>query len=196
MTRRRRAWLINGTLVAVVVLAAGGAGYFLFGNKLQLTSGDSASGLRTTTVRTGDVTQSVSANGTIASQSTAAADFGVSGTVATLEVGVGTKVTKGEILATLDTTTSQAAVDEAQAAVTAAQASVDAAQAASTASSSGTGNSGSGGTSTAQEQSQVASANSQLAQARSTLTRSRSCGSPATGWLPTSCAPRSPRSAS
>jgi macrolide-specific efflux system membrane fusion protein len=165
MTRRRRAWLINGTLVAVVVLAAGGAGYFLFGNKLQLTSSDSASGLRTTTVRTGDVTQSVSANGTIASQSTAAANFGVSGTVATLKVGVGTKVTKGEILATLDTTTFQAAVDEAQAAVTAAQASVDAAQAASTASSSG-----SGGTSTAQKQSQVASANSQLAQAQSTLT--------------------------
>lgn len=170
MTRRRRAWLINGTLVAVVVLAAGGAGYVLFGNELQLTSSDSTGGLRTTTVRLGDVTQSVSANGTIASQSTAAANFGVSGTVATLAVGVGTKVTKGEILATLDTTTFQAAVDEARAAVTAAQASVDAAQAASTTSSGGNGNGASSGTSTAQKQSQVASANAQLAQAQSTLT--------------------------
>jgi macrolide-specific efflux system membrane fusion protein len=171
MTRRRRSWLINGTLVAVVVVAAGGAGYLLFGNDLKLTGSDSTSGLRTSTVRRADVTQTVSANGTIASVSTAAANFGVAGTVATLKVGVGTKVTKGEILASLDTTTFQAAVDEAQAAVTAAQASVDAAESASTTSTgSGNGSGSSGTTSTAQKQSQIASANSQLAQAQSQLT--------------------------
>jgi macrolide-specific efflux system membrane fusion protein len=173
MTRRRRSWLINGTLVAVVVVAAGGAGYLLFGNDLKLTGSDSTSGLRTSTVRRADVTQTVSANGTIASVSTAAANFGVAGTVATLKVGVGTKVTKGEILASLDTTTFQAAVDEAQAAVTAAQASVDAAEsesASTTSTGSGNGSGSSGTTSTAQKQSQIASANSQLAQAQSQLT--------------------------
>src|SRR5262249_43722048 len=145
MSRRRRTWLINGTLVAVVVLAAGGAGYFLFGHDLRLTGSDSTNGLRTTTVRGGGVTQTVSANGAIASPSTPAATFGVAGTVSTLNVSVGSKVTKGQILATLDSSTFQASVDEAEAAVTAAQASVDAAQSASTGTGSGSG-SGSGST--------------------------------------------------
>ncbi|MEV5298408.1 efflux RND transporter periplasmic adaptor subunit [Amycolatopsis methanolica] len=57
---------------------------------------------RTTTVTTGKVTETVSATGTVASAYTADVDFRTSGEVESIDVAVGDVVTKGQKLATLD----------------------------------------------------------------------------------------------
>lgn len=110
MTRRRRSLLINGLLV-VVLLGAGVAGYLVF-------FGSSGSAQPTTT-RTAaaanrDVSETVTASGTVQSSFSAAASFGASGTVTEINVKVGDVVTKGQQLAKLDPTQAQLQVDIAQ----------------------------------------------------------------------------------
>jgi multidrug efflux pump subunit AcrA (membrane-fusion protein) len=102
---------------------------------------------------TSDVSQSVATTGTIQPKQRADLSFSVSGKVTTVAASVGQKVSKGAVLATLDTTTLTSAVNTAAAAVTAAQQQIAAV---------------SGGTAT-----QVASANAQLAQAESQLATAR-----------------------
>lgn len=110
MTRRRRSLLINGLLV-VLLLGAGVAGYLVF-------FGSSGSA-QTTTTRTAaaanrDVSEVVTASGTVQSSFSAAASFGASGTVTEINVKVGDTVTKGQQLARLDPTQAQWQVDIAQ----------------------------------------------------------------------------------
>ncbi|MGE5072621.1 MAG: efflux RND transporter periplasmic adaptor subunit [Anaerolineae bacterium] len=64
----------------------------------------------------------VSASGVIVPEPNAALSFPLTGTVKTVEVKSGDKVTKGQTLVTLDTTLWEAKVKEAQAALSAAQA--------------------------------------------------------------------------
>ncbi|WP_330276724.1 HlyD family efflux transporter periplasmic adaptor subunit [Lentzea sp. NBC_00516] len=111
MTRRRRSLLINGLLV-VVLLGAGVAGYLVF-------FGSSGNAQSTTTARTAaaanrDVSEVVTASGTVQSSFSAAASFGASGTVTEVNVKVGDAVTKGQQLAKLDPTQAQLQVDIAQ----------------------------------------------------------------------------------
>ncbi|MFJ5985690.1 efflux RND transporter periplasmic adaptor subunit [Lentzea sp. NPDC092896] len=111
MTRRRRSLLINGLLV-VVLLGAGVAGYLVF-------FGSSGNAQSTTTARTAaaanrDVSEVVTASGTVQSSFSAAASFGASGTVTEINVKVGDAVTKGQQLAKLDPTQAQLQVDIAQ----------------------------------------------------------------------------------
>ncbi|MEV6239254.1 HlyD family efflux transporter periplasmic adaptor subunit [Lentzea sp. NPDC051838] len=110
MTRRRRSLLINGLLV-VVLLGAGVAGYLVFFG--------SSGNAQTTTTRTAaaanrDVSEVVTASGTVQSSFSAAASFGASGTVTEINVKVGDVVTKGQQLARLDPTQAQWQVDIAQ----------------------------------------------------------------------------------
>jgi multidrug efflux pump subunit AcrA (membrane-fusion protein) len=98
---------------------------------------------------TSDLSQTVATTGTIQPKQRSDLSFTVSGKVTSVAATVGQKVSKGAVLATVDTTTLTSAVNTAAAAVTAAQQQLT---------------SVSGGTAT-----QIASANAQLAQAQSQL---------------------------
>jgi multidrug efflux pump subunit AcrA (membrane-fusion protein) len=98
---------------------------------------------------TSDLSQTVATTGTIQPKQRSDLSFTVSGKVTSVAATVGEKVSKGAVLATVDTTTLTSAVNTAAAAVTAAQQQLT---------------SVAGGTAT-----QVASANAQLAQAQSQL---------------------------
>lgn len=74
----------------------------------------------TFTVRSGDLSVVTSAAGTVQPINSRALTFGASGTLATLKVKAGTQVESGEVLATIDPTDAQAAVDSAQQALDAA----------------------------------------------------------------------------
>ena len=64
-------------------------------------------------VTQGDISQTVSATATVASSSTASANFVTSGTVTEIDVHVGDLVTKGQLLAKVDPTAAQSALDTA-----------------------------------------------------------------------------------
>ena len=69
--------------------------------------------LRVATVRVGSVDQTVETSGTISSSLKLTPSFASSGTVASVNVSVGQRVRKGQVLAKLDTTSLQADVDSA-----------------------------------------------------------------------------------
>jgi macrolide-specific efflux system membrane fusion protein len=110
MTRRRRSLLINGLLV-VVLLGAGVAGYLVFFGSSGSAQPTAA---RTAAAANRDVSETVTASGTVQSSFSAAASFGASGTVTEINVKVGDVVTKGQQLAKLDPTQAQLQVDIAQ----------------------------------------------------------------------------------
>ncbi|MGW6442038.1 efflux RND transporter periplasmic adaptor subunit [Lentzea sp. NPDC055074] len=110
MTRRRRSWVINGLLV-VVLLGAGVAGYLVFFGSSGSAQPTAA---RTAAAANRDVSEVVTASGTVQSSFSAAASFGASGTVTEINVKVGDVVTKGQQLAKLDPTQAQLQVDIAQ----------------------------------------------------------------------------------
>ncbi|GLZ36557.1 efflux RND transporter periplasmic adaptor subunit [Actinokineospora sp. NBRC 105648] len=91
---------MNGVL-AVVLVGLGVGGYFLFFD--TGTEPAAAATTRTAAATTRDVTETVTAAGTVQSGYTGAASFSSTGTVATVNVKVGDVVTKGQPLSTLDT---------------------------------------------------------------------------------------------
>lgn len=110
------------TIAAVVVLAAAG-----------LTTGlllSSSSGLQyqTEPATIGTVSQTVSLTGTIEPVSQADLNFGASGTVSAVSVQVGQKVSEGTVLATLETSSLVAQVDQAQAAYGSAEIALETAE--------------------------------------------------------------------
>lgn len=107
--RRRPRWrrpLAFGVGVAIVLVAGGGGVAWAL-------SGRTGQRWTTATVAMGSVQQTVSATGTVASASRRDVAFPVSGTVATVKVGLGDTVTAGEVLASLDPTSLQNALDQA-----------------------------------------------------------------------------------
>ena len=110
MTRRRRSLVINGLLVAVL-LGAGVAGCLVFFGSSGSAQPTAA---RTAAAANRDVSEVVTASGTVQSSFSAAASFGASGTVTEIDVKVGDVVTKGQQLAKLDPTQAQLQVDIAQ----------------------------------------------------------------------------------
>lgn len=95
--------LINGGLAVVIVAALVIAGILLF--KPFSATNASATGTQLTgTVQQGTVSSTVSASGSISEARNVSADFGVSGTIASVDVAVGSTVTAGQVLGTLDTT--------------------------------------------------------------------------------------------
>jgi HlyD family secretion protein len=71
----------------------------------------------TATAVTGSVTQVVEASGTVGSSSQASASFATNGTVSTVKVKAGQQVSKGQVLAKLDTSSLDSDVDSAGATV-------------------------------------------------------------------------------
>jgi multidrug efflux pump subunit AcrA (membrane-fusion protein) len=115
--------VLNGALL-VVVAGAGFGGY-----RALDSSGSSSTVTRTTaTVTKGTVAQSVSATGNISALTSVDINFdsGVSSNLVTeIDVKVGDKVTKGQVLAKVDDKTVQNALASAQASLASAQANYD-----------------------------------------------------------------------
>lgn len=110
MTRRRRSLLINGLLV-VVLLGAGVAGYLVFFGSSGTAQPTAA---RTAAAANRDVSEVVTASGTVQSSFSASASFSTNGTVTEVNVKVGDVVTKGQQLAKIDPTQAQLQADIAQ----------------------------------------------------------------------------------
>jgi len=146
----RKRWLI--ALVVAIVLG-GGAGAWA---ATRPTKKASASTTAMVAASTGTMRQTVTASGTLAPAIESDLSFAVAGTVTAVPAGVGAKVAKGAVLATVGTGDLQAAVDSAQA-------NLDAANAALTAAS------GSTAAQLASAQAQVTSAQSKLADAQASL---------------------------
>jgi RND family efflux transporter MFP subunit len=108
MSRSRNRRLAVG-LVVVVAGAAGTAGWLNRDDGSRKTAT-----VATAAADTGEVTVSVAANGTIGASVTRSLAFGVNGTVTTVAVRAGSKVTAGAVLASVDATEAAAAVDDAQ----------------------------------------------------------------------------------
>lgn len=100
MTRlRTRTWVINGVLVVLL----GGTAFGIY--QAFTPSGNTAQAqTRTTPVRRANVTETVSAAGTLASGYSGTANFASSGKITSIDVKVGDIVSAGQKLATIDST--------------------------------------------------------------------------------------------
>jgi multidrug efflux pump subunit AcrA (membrane-fusion protein) len=116
--RRRLSRRQLAVVAAVAVVIVAGAGVAAS----AMTGGAKPVAAKTTTfaVRSGTVTVTASASGTVQPIDSRALTFGTSGTVSTLNVKAGDRVTDGETLATLDPADAQSAVSSAQSALDAA----------------------------------------------------------------------------
>ncbi|GAB3986672.1 hypothetical protein GCM10029978_102800 [Actinoallomurus acanthiterrae] len=112
----RRGVLINGALAVVLI---GGAGFAYL--SLDDHAGASSPG-RIVRVSRGTIVASVSASGTVASAKSRDLSFTTSGTVDKINVQVGDKVDKGQVLATVDDANARDNLEAAQAALDAAEA--------------------------------------------------------------------------
>ncbi|MFL6055565.1 MAG: efflux RND transporter periplasmic adaptor subunit [Actinoallomurus sp.] len=113
---RRRGVLINGAL-AVLLLGGAGTAYL----SLSDDAGASSPG-RAVSVSRGTVVASVSASGTVSSARSRDLSFATSGTVDKINVQVGDKVKKGQVLATVDDANARDDLEAARAALNAAAA--------------------------------------------------------------------------
>jgi membrane fusion protein, macrolide-specific efflux system len=114
MTPTRRRWLLNGALVILLVGVLGTAALVVL-RPADASSTSAAGVTRTTAVRTGSVTATVTADGTIGAVSQVAANFATSGTLTKVKVSVGSTVTKGQVIATIDRTSAERALTLAEA---------------------------------------------------------------------------------
>src|SRR5437870_4675770 len=97
-------------VVCAVVFFALNAVYGFLGSSTA-----SSGAQRTATVSVGTVQSSVSASGIVSAANSASVDFGTTGTVTSVKVAVGDHVTAGQVLGTIDPTTTQTTLDAAQA---------------------------------------------------------------------------------
>lgn len=149
---------MNGALGVVLVGVIGGG--YLIATGGQSTAADT-SALRTTTARTSDVTEAVSADGTVEAVSEVAANFETSGTIKTIKVKVGDKVAAGSVVATLETADAERTLEVARLQLDAAEEQLSSAEAGTTTTDPQTGES-----TTTVNDSQVASAKAQVIQAQ------------------------------
>lgn len=122
--QRRRVTLVN--LLLVVALAATGLWAY---KKVNGDNGASASTARTTAVRLTDVSSTVSATGTVTDPSEVGVNFSSSGTLTSVKVRLGQQVRKGQLLATIDSTSLQNAYRQAAASLAQAKAGLTSAKA-------------------------------------------------------------------
>ena len=121
---RRKRLLLNVGLV-VVLVALGVGAYLMFSG-----DGDGAEAqVATATVARGNVRSTVSASGTVESPRTVGANFITGGTVTDLGVEVGEHVSSGHVLAHVDDSSYQVALQSAYAGVESAEANLVSAQA-------------------------------------------------------------------
>src|SRR5664279_4614743 len=136
-TRRRR---IIAATIGVAVLGAAGAAAFA-------STGNNGPNLQLATVTRASVTGTVESSGTITSSAKAAPSFSVSGTVTAIKVKIGQRVSRGQTLAQLDTTSLRDSIDSANSTLASAKQQLEADKTGQTSTSVGSGaTSGSNGT--------------------------------------------------
>lgn len=114
LSRKRVGYLALG--LAVVVAAA-----FAFSSIYKSPASSSTGVARTVSVTKGIVQSSVSASGNLSTVSNANEAFVAGGTLTSLNVAVGQKVTAGQVLATIDSTQQSAALQAAESTLTVAK---------------------------------------------------------------------------
>ena len=115
--RRRRAY-VAGALAVIVAVAIALAATGVFSDSSQ----GSTATTQAVTVSRGPLSQTVTAQGTVAAAQTDELNFTSSGTVTAVNVKAGDKVQSGQVLATIDSAQLTSDVSAAQATVTKAQA--------------------------------------------------------------------------
>jgi len=117
-----RAWhnWALGLLCLIVVVAAITA--------VGSSSADSAASQRTATVERGVVQSTVSGNGSLEAAQQVELDFGSSGEVTEIDVEAGVKVSKGEVLARIDSSSARASLASAEAQLSEAKETLEAAE--------------------------------------------------------------------
>ena len=113
---------------ALGVLLVAGAFWAYETLQAPATGTAASAAARTVAVQQGEVTQSVSADGTVESASTASASFVTGGTVTSISVRVGDLVKKGQVLAKVDPAAAQRSLAAAEADLSAANDSLTRAQ--------------------------------------------------------------------
>jgi HlyD family secretion protein len=108
-------WVIGALLIVLAILAG-----------LAVSRAHSSAGYVTQPVVQQDLTQTITASGTVNPQNTITVGTQVSGTIQSIYVDYNSKVKKGEILARLDTSQMQAQLSQAQAALAQAEAQANA----------------------------------------------------------------------
>jgi HlyD family secretion protein len=108
---RSRTLLI--ALAALVLIGAGG-GYWYYRSVVLSKSQATTSQLQTATVDTGSIVLSASGTGELISNSERQLGFEASGTLTELDVSVGDLVQQGQVLAKIDATSAQQALDQAK----------------------------------------------------------------------------------
>ena len=118
---RRKGLLVNGALV-VILAAAGGVTY------LVIRPSSSSTPPQTTAVQQGTVLATVSSSGTLEAAQDLGLNFTTGGKVTNIYVKVGQHVKAGQLLATVDPTSSEQAWTQAETQLTAAEAQLSAAK--------------------------------------------------------------------
>jgi HlyD family secretion protein len=132
-----RRWWKKGTWAAVCLVAAAGIALWATGSSASATSG-----YRTAEATVATVRQTLNVSGTTEPVHQATAEFQVAGTVSSVDVSMGQKVSAGQTLASLDTTSLAEAVSSAQLSVSAAEAALTENEAGESAGSSSAGSTG------------------------------------------------------
>lgn len=101
--KTRKIWL---PIVAVILIAAGAFGYYYWNQQKSAAAQTSAdTSYKTSQVRQGSITISTSGSGTLIASRSSDLSFSTSGTVAKVNVQVGSVVKQGDVLAQLDNLT-------------------------------------------------------------------------------------------
>ena len=123
--RRRPAFPLRKLGIAAIVIAVAAGGWYFWGKRGASADG----GYRTETVQRGDVRVAISSTGTLSAISTVTVGSQVSGQITEVLVDFNDRVTKGQVLATIDASTYQAQIEQGSAQIASAQASLRQAQA-------------------------------------------------------------------
>jgi multidrug efflux pump subunit AcrA (membrane-fusion protein) len=121
MRGRPPAFWLNGALALVLLATGGAAWYTIRGTNTSATTTTD----RTSTVRSGTLTASVTASGNLESAQESDLSFSSSGTVTEVYVKVGQKVAKGAKLASIDPAAARRSLSSAKASLLSAQAAYD-----------------------------------------------------------------------
>ena len=125
-SRRRPSFPLRKIIIAAVVLALLGLGWYVWGKQ---KSAAAEGAYRTETVQRGDIRVAISATGTLSAISTVTVGSQISGQVTDVLVDFNSSVKKGDVLARIDPSTYQAQIEQGSAQIASAQAQLRQAQA-------------------------------------------------------------------